>query len=272
VWSPIVTLSTCIRGLARVLGPFSRLSAFRSAIYGVGHLSTAIWKVLGWLASACADLLESPHCAGCDEPLRRRALWCVPCSASLLEAPCGAFQDGENGGGVPIHAFGLYGGALAQALQRLKYRGRPDLAHPLGGLLRRSSVIGKLTVDLIVPVPLHPRRLARRGFNQAALLARPVAERLTIPIDPWSLERIVDTAPQAELDGESRRRNVRDAFEVRRPRRVVGKRVLLIDDVATTGATLSACAAALRRAGAVDVQALVVARAVQGLSSTVVTA
>ena len=227
-----------------------------ASIRWFARLLAAILRFLWWLAHASADRLEKQACASCDEPLRRRALWCQLCSVSVLPAPPGIGADASPAS----HAFGLYGGALADALQRLKYRQRPDLARRLGLLV--SQQLGPTLSgwpDVVVAVPLHPRRLARRGFNQAALLARPIAEGLAVALDSTSLERVIDTAPQATLDGEQRRRNMHGAFVVRDRTRVAGKRVLLIDDVATTGATLAACESALRHAGAVDVRALVVA-------------
>jgi len=114
--------------------------------------------------------------------------------------------------------------------------------------------------DLVVPVPLHPKRLRWRGFNQAALLAAEVARRLDCKLDTISLVRVVATPPQTALDLETRRRNVRRAFAVRRPDRIVNQRVLLVDDVMTTGATANECARTLRAAGARSVDVFTLAR------------
>jgi len=111
----------------------------------------------------------------------------------------------------------------------------------------------------VVPVPLHPGRLAARGYNQAALLARPVARELRARFSPLLLRRTRPTAPQAKLDAEARQLNVRGAFEAEPSHRLRAASVLLVDDVATTGATLADASRALRRAGAGSVQALVVA-------------
>ncbi|MBX3212928.1 MAG: ComF family protein [Labilithrix sp.] len=115
-------------------------------------------------------------------------------------------------------------------------------------------------VDLAVPVPLHPRRLAERGYNQAALLAAPVARRLGIAFAPRALARLKDTPRQAALDREQRVVNVAGVFAARERSRLHGARVLLIDDVRTTGTTLARCADALHRAEVTSVHALVLAR------------
>jgi competence protein ComFC len=115
---------------------------------------------------------------------------------------------------------------------------------------------------LAVPVPLHPRRERERGFNQAALLARALCARTGLPCDEWSLARTAHTEQhRAGMDRQARRETVRGAFRVARPRLVEGQRVLLVDDVFTTGATASACASALLASGAREVFVLTVARA-----------
>ncbi len=201
---------------------------------------------------AFASVLAPPRCAACDSPVPRLAVFCPSC-ASTVEV------DGHGGGDA---AF-VYGGAVAQAIVRMKYESRPDLARPLGDLLWRSiaSRAEALRDVLVVPVPLHPSRLAERGFNQSSLLARRVAGHLGAPFAPLALARGRDTPKQATLDREARLANVAGAFRTREPARVCGRAVLLVDDVATTGATLQACAHALRAAGAGAVATAVLARA-----------
>jgi ComF family protein len=151
---------------------------------------------------------------------------------------------------------------VREALHAFKFRGRWTLAAPLGDLLG-EVVTGRLPAgvpDLLLPVPLHPRRERERGFNQASLLARRVGRSLGCPVREDVLARVVATHSQTELDAAARRANVRNAFEVRRPAYIVGRHVILVDDVLTTGATLSECARRLRDAGATAVGALTVAR------------
>ena len=197
-------------------------------------------------------LLAPPQCAACDAPVGLRSIFCAAC-ASTTEPRA---RDES------VIAPFAYGGAIAVAITRFKYEQRSDLARPLADILRgavRAEQASLRGIDLVCPVPLHPSRLAERGFNQAALLASPVADDLGARFMPRALARTRDTPRQATLDREARGRNLEEAFEVRRVAVVRGARVLLVDDVRTTGATLGACESALREAGARDVIQLVVA-------------
>lgn len=147
---------------------------------------------------------------------------------------------------------------MAKAIGRFKYEDRPDLGEPLGAALARmASRIAP--IDGIVPVPLHPKRLAERGYNQAALLARPLARVLGAPIFTGVVLRERDTARQAELDRSARMKNVERAFRCCDQEGARMRRWLLVDDVRTTGATLRACAQALEEAGAARVFPLALA-------------
>jgi ComF family protein len=202
------------------------------------------------LIQTCIGWLAPDVCAACDARVAVLTVFCPACARTL--APPVETRPGE------IAAF-AYGGALAQAIASFKYAGRPDRARPLAQLLRRA--LGPLRADppdFVVPVPLHPSRLVARGFNQAALLAGPVAHDLGARFAPLGLARVRETAAQAGLDREARLHNVREAFAARRPR-FTGARVLLVDDVRTSGATLAACEWALRAAGAEEVGSLVLA-------------
>lgn len=223
------------------------------------------------LALLVGEALSPTTCASCDAPIPFKNVFCPECAGSIVrDTGVGIGEsDGSSGSFCPgglerAVAFSLFGGAVAAALRRLKYEERPDLARPLGHLLRRAARDAGLVVvagaDVVVPVPLHPRRLAERGFNQAALLAAEVAGELRAPTAPRALSRARDTPQQAMLDRAGRLENVTRAFEAIDPARVRGKRVVLVDDVMTTGATLTACAEALLEAGAISVAGLVVAR------------
>jgi ComF family protein len=133
-------------------------------------------------------------------------------------------------------------------IQRFKYQARPDLARVLSALL---LPLPELTATVLIPVPLHPRRLAERGYNQAALLARELGRSTRRSVEPRALIRVSDTPRQATLDKSARLLNVANAFRARHPARLRGRQVALVDDVVTTGATTLACLQALREAGAV---------------------
>jgi ComF family protein len=154
------------------------------------------------------------------------------------------------------YCFGSYEGVLRELIHPYKYGRVKTLARPLGAMLA-AALPREERFDAVTPVPLHWRRQWQRGFNQSELLARTIARRCGVPVI-HALKRVRPTVAQAGLSNTGRRQNVAAAF---RPRRAVeGKRILLIDDVMTTGSTAAACALALKRAGAAKVALLTVAR------------
>lgn len=162
-----------------------------------------------------------------------------------------------------LHAPYVYAENLMSAIHHLKYGARPLFAGSLGPLLGRYA--RKVMPDggqmLVMPVPLHPKRLRERGFNQSLLLARHVAKSLRAPLDFMGLRRERHTLPQTGLSREERRKNMRRAFRLTPQAKVRGRTILLVDDVATTGNTLEECARVLRKAGSERVVCLVLARA-----------
>lgn len=211
-----------------------------------------LFPTLGALAlDLLGELVAPSTCAACDAGVAPSTLFCVPCAASVERFEAAAFSDAW------LAAF-EYGGALSTAIARLKYQGRADLGPRLGrAMLPRARLLAG-SVDVVVPVPIHPHRLVERGYNQSALLAAPIARALSVAFAPRALERVHDTTRQASLDRRARLENVVGAFAA--IARLQGARVLLVDDVRTTGATLASCAAALRDAGAREVRAFVLAR------------
>ena len=163
--------------------------------------------------------------------------------------------------------YGLYTGNLRKAILYLKFHGRGHLSDRLGGLLQRAfEALPGSDSALVAPVPLHTSRRRERGFNQADLLARGLIRNLRregreLQLVTDLLRRVRATLPQVGLSANARRENVRGVFSVSQPERVRNRTVVLVDDVMTTGATLSACAAALKRSGASRVLALSLARA-----------
>lgn len=218
-------------------------------------LFSASWALAAALFQAIVGFVAPPTCAGCPERVGVKRPFCPAC-ASALE-PCVL----EPSAGGALRAPFAYGGPLQSAIRAYKYGGRPDLARPLGHLLRAFLRRARPAVDLVVPVPLHPRRRAERGYDQTALLARHVARELGIPCDAAALDRVAHGPAQASLTREQRRAGA--SLKFRAPRRLDGKRILLVDDVVTTGATAEACRGALVAAGAASVEVVALARTVR---------
>jgi len=212
--------------------------------------------------AACDVAGESPFCAVCADTLVPLPAGCPVCSApapdfalrSLQPRRCRSCRERAPPFALASAPW-LHGGALAEAIHRLKYEGHSDLARPLG-VLFEASVPPRS--DVLVPIPLHPRRLRQRGFDQARLLAEAMGARFGLRVAPL-LRKVRETGPQVGRDRLARERNVRGAF--RADPRVQGLRVCLVDDVLTTGATASAAATACLLAGAARVEVRTLARA-----------
>lgn len=237
--------------------------------------------MLAWLAPLL-DLVFPPLCPVCERRLDHhgRDPLCTLCWEAFprlrppICARCGRPLPGLSPGEAcevcrrapPPFAYAravaAYRNGMREAIHRFKFGGRVALARPLGDLLADEGGLDLPVegIDGIVPVPLHPRRQAERGFNQAELLARRLARRWRRPLLPRLLVRARPTRPQTELDEAERRRNVREAFRVLDPEAVAGRHLLLVDDVLTTGSTAAEASRALLAAGARMVGVLVVAR------------
>ncbi len=202
-----------------------------------------------WLCPECVSrlpCLSDPVCYRCGTPITN-GMFCRTCQEAPLRL------EG-------IRSIAPYRGPVRAAIHYLKYRHARELADPLGELMARYWWRTPLPAEVTVPVPLHTSRLRKRGYNQAALLAWALSRRIGLPMDEDALCRVRATASQMRLKAADRRRNVEDAFRCITDR-LSGCRVLLVDDICTTGATLEACADALREGGAREVWALTLARA-----------
>jgi ComF family protein len=157
-------------------------------------------------------------------------------------------------------SVGYFEGSLREAVHQFKYRPCRSLGRPLGEWMA-TNVHLVSDIDIIMPVPLHAKRLRQRGFNQALLLAHRMSEAHHIPCSCDNLYRSRPTRPQVELTGVERVQNVAGAFALRKPGEVVDRSVVLVDDVFTTGATMNECALVLKQAGAAQVTAFTLARA-----------
>jgi ComF family protein len=196
-------------------------------------------------------------CADCDAALPRFARpWCERCGAPPAYAPCRC--DGLTIALATVRSAAMDEGWLREAIRGFKYAGESARGDHLGALL--EPLIADLSpIDTLVPVPLHPKRERQRGFNQARLLARRAGGDLAVPVADV-LVRTRWTGQQVGLTAEARRENVRGAFAVRPRQDVEGRRIVLIDDVLTTGSTLANCAETLVGAGASWVGAVTLAR------------
>jgi len=211
---------------------------------------------------ACESLCEGPFCAPCAETLLPVPAGCPLCGEPGDEALLPALRPRrcarcrkEPPPFARAQAAFLHGGALAEAIHRLKYEGREELSRPLGALFAGCD---PPRADVVAPIPLHPARLRARGYDQAALLAREAGRRFGLPARSL-LERVRPTLQQVGLDRAHREQNVRAAFRARRG--AAGVRVCLVDDVLTTGATAAEAARALLFAGAIRVEVRTLARA-----------
>ncbi|HTL61650.1 MAG TPA: ComF family protein [Nitrospira sp.] len=211
-----------------------------------------------YLCRACWDSITpfaGPRCAQCGQPfVSRTADWWLPghrCQPCLNRPP--AYD----------RAWTLYPymPPLQDGICALKYRNVYGLAAPLAALMIRA-LPQEIDADVLVPVPLHPSRLRTREFNQSLLIADRLGRHMNRPVSSIDLIRVAATEPQTSLTRPQRLRNLRRAFVVGNAEPFVGRRVLLIDDVFTTGTTLNECAKTLRTAGAASVWALTLARTI----------
>jgi ComF family protein len=222
---------------------------------------------IGAVGDALLDVVFPPRCVVCDE--FGPDYLCERCASQLPtpvpEPVC--FRCGHHRDSLPCSeclsdppyfvtatAAGAYSGVLQETIHWLKYRDRPMLAGPLGGILaaharRNRSMLAGLAFDAIVPAPLHAARQRVRGYNHAERLARVVGREIGIAVRTDLVRRVRATRPQVGLDGDERRNNLTGAFRAN-PKAVQGLTLLLIDDVSTTGATFRECAKALKKAGA----------------------
>lgn len=209
----------------------------------------------GW--HALLDLVFPPQCAGCQ---RVDTLWCADCQAQLAALPLPPRQHSAPAPFAALANSGAHEGLLRRALLALKFENSPQLAEPLGARLAQLVSRECWATDLLAPVPLHPSRERERGYNQAQLIGQALAQRLGIAQEPAALRRVIATRAQVGLDAQQRQHNVAGAFDAVSDL-ICGRRVLLVDDVFTTGSTLGECAAALRRGGAQSVHGLTLTRA-----------
>jgi ComF family protein len=211
-------------------------------VAGPGALEPHLWAKLSFVSP--------PVCERCGTPFE------IAVDPGQLCATCIAHPPAYDRARAAL----IYGDVSRDLVLSLKYQGRRDGLGLLAGWMANAGADLLASADLIVPVPLHYFRLIRRGFNQSFWLAAALSRASGVPMSVDALKRVRATPIQGGLSAEGRRRNVRGAFRIRRSRLVAGKKILLVDDVLTTGATAEACTRVLRRAGASCVDVITLAR------------
>lgn len=221
----------------------------------------SIWKVI--------DFIFPPTCVGCGvigESICQNCLKQVkkinlPPTNSQLRTNT-HFSDFSHFQSLDaLYSFALYTPPISSAIKKLKYKRDVGISNLLAIFLIELYNKVKMDIDMIIPVPLNKKKIKDRGFNQSYFIALPFSFEIQKPVNKQSLCRTKDTRSQVGLNRDERFSNMSDAFTAN-PSQVRGKKILLIDDVTTTGATLEACAHALKSAGAKDIVALTVAQAV----------
>jgi competence protein ComFC len=246
--------------------PYTNLKMYRPRLFDRAALTTTHWF---WQA---VDLIYPPACIHCGKEGER---WCQVCQGLIERVgkrvcrKCGKRLQKGNfclecrlhpPSYIALRSYGLYQDPLRKAILRAKYHRDLALGEILAGLLYQLVSEQDWDVDQVIPVPISPAKLAERGYNQVDLFARPLAWRLGLPYQDRVLSRIHEDTSQVRLTAASRRVNVAHAFQAEWPDPLRGKRVLLVDDVATTGSTTEVCSRALLDAGAEQVFVATLAR------------
>ncbi len=225
-------------------------------------INKSIWKII--------DFIFPPTCVGCGEV---GEMLCNDCSKQIKKIdqnyqilPKTDSPNTVKSYSTPtlnaIYSYALYSPPISSAIKKFKYRRDIGMSNLLANFLLELYNKNKMDIDMVVPVPLNKNRNKQRGFNQSYFLALPFSLEIRKPLCKQSLRRVRDTNSQVGLNREERSLNLTGAFEADH-KLVNGKNILLIDDVTTTGATLEACAQALKSAGAMDIFAFTVALAMQ---------
>ena len=235
--------------------------------------------------SALADIVFPPRCFTCSEIVdhQRNSPFCTDCFSKIhfIWSPlcpcCGTPFAGADGGDhlcgdcITIksvfsvaRAVGRYETILLEAIHRFKYNGKIYIGEILGRLMAEYAypLFNISNNSSIVPVPLHPKKLRERGFNQSLILAREISKKFTIPLDFMTLRRYVNTEPQISLGKKERESNVHGAFSVIDAEKIKGQRIILVDDVFTSGSTVKECARMLMKNKAAAIAVITLTRAV----------
>ena len=221
--------------------------------------------MLETLVKACLDLVYPPKCPGCGKAVAEHGQWCPLCLGPVLslKALSPVLHRLKHLAGCFVVC--QYGGAVRHLLQDIKFHGEDNKQAALAWLLTQAAGTVRFAgIDAVVPVPLHPKRRRERGYNQTELLFSSWSRKQGFLWLPDVLLRERETLPQWELPSNERRKNIRGAFRVQKSNLIQGKRILLVDDIFTTGATMDECAKTLLAVGAEKVEGLALASSSRG--------
>lgn len=210
------------------------------------------------LGQMLLDFFFPPHCPVCHAYVEHLGAWCPACLEAAQDFHVILLPTAMQPLIKTAWALGVYRGGLRNLIHALKYKKKRSVLPCIATFLRESRFVLPASIDVVVPVPLHEERRRQRGFNQVELIFGDWLEKQGFSMDR-ALVRTKQTGPLYKMTPKERRHNLQDAFSLAEGVDVRGKHVLLLDDILTTGATLSACAAVLRRAGASCVDVLVFA-------------
>jgi ComF family protein len=230
-----------------------------------GLIQSGLGQVAANLLTALRDTAFPPGCAACGDGLKNEGPFCEACAeqARVFINPVNSRYKASSQSCDSAKALAVYDGPVGRAVRAFKYNRRLAAGAALAQWLARETPPEWLSgIDLIAPVPLHPRRLLKRGFNQAVLLFKHLSQKYNVPLACNLLLRLRNTRPQVDLSPQERKSNVAGAFGVRRPGQALKRKVLVVDDVYTTGATVNECALALKEAEANEVRVLTLARTI----------
>jgi competence protein ComFC len=225
----------------------------------------AFWSIVDWV--------YPPVCAGCGHP---GEIWCQECLNSthyLIEKLCPICGYPKNGADrclgcchysanfTEVRSLAAYTGGVKNAIHRLKYQNDLGVGSIFADMLKKLVLINGWKIDIVVPIPLSKQRKKERGYNQARILALPIALKLGIPLDDNSIIRTRETSSQVSLDAIERQKNIHNAFSAQ-GNKLRGKNILIVDDVITTGSTINDCARAGKIAGVKEVFGVSLGRAI----------
>lgn len=229
-----------------------------------------MFNILKYLFKSLTDFIYPPTCLLCNEKVEENGPLCPACMDGISNAVRPTAQKGKKdfrhlSGEIffdQVITCWDYSPETARLIHCLKYQRGKRLGILLGNMAGQAlgNCLEGWNGGVLIPVPLHKVRRRERGFNQSEILCRGLAGRLPVRVCPDVMTRKRDTSSQTKLTAEERQRNVQDAFVVKQSDVVSGKRILILDDVCTTGATLNSCAAALKKSGAVNITGVALAR------------